>query len=84
MRIGPGTIMTELLEDVLTDEDARQRMLSRTPMGGSASRQRSPQLRPFLPAISPATSPARPSMPMADGSGSITPFRSERDKAAGI
>ena len=31
--LGPGTIMTDMLENVLTDEDIRQRMLSRTPMG---------------------------------------------------
>ncbi|MFK7792219.1 MAG: SDR family NAD(P)-dependent oxidoreductase [Devosiaceae bacterium] len=31
--IGPGTIMTEMVERVLTDDDIRERMLSRTPLG---------------------------------------------------
>lgn len=31
--IGPGSIMTELLEQVMTDEVARNKILSRTPMG---------------------------------------------------
>jgi NAD(P)-dependent dehydrogenase (short-subunit alcohol dehydrogenase family) len=37
--IGPGTIMTEMMENVLTDDEIKQRMLSRTPLGriGEAS-----------------------------------------------
>lgn len=37
--IGPGTIMTKLVEDVLADDDIRQRMMTRTPIGriGEAS-----------------------------------------------
>lgn len=37
--IGPGTIMTKLVEDVLADDDIRQRMMARTPIGriGEAS-----------------------------------------------
>ncbi len=31
--IGPGSILTEMLKSVLTDEDARRRILSRTPLG---------------------------------------------------
>jgi len=31
--IGPGTILTELAKSVLTDEAAKRRILSRTPMG---------------------------------------------------
>jgi|TARA_B100000959_G_scaffold25407_1_gene24545 NAD(P)-dependent dehydrogenase (short-subunit alcohol dehydrogenase family) len=31
--IGPGSILTELLEQVMTDEAARKKILSRTPMG---------------------------------------------------
>jgi NAD(P)-dependent dehydrogenase (short-subunit alcohol dehydrogenase family) len=31
--IGPGSIMTELLEKVMDDEEARRRILSRTPLG---------------------------------------------------
>jgi glucose 1-dehydrogenase len=31
--IGPGSIMTEMLEVVMRDEAARQRILSRTPLG---------------------------------------------------
>ena len=31
--IGPGTILTELSGSLLTDEAARRRVLSRTPMG---------------------------------------------------
>lgn len=31
--IGPGTIMTEMMETVLTDDAIKQRMLSRTPLG---------------------------------------------------
>jgi NAD(P)-dependent dehydrogenase (short-subunit alcohol dehydrogenase family) len=31
--IGPGTIMTKLVEDVLADDDIRQRMMTRTPIG---------------------------------------------------
>jgi glucose 1-dehydrogenase len=31
--IGPGSIMTKILESVATDEEARQKILSRTPLG---------------------------------------------------
>lgn len=31
--IGPGTIMTEMVENVLADDDIRQRMMTRTPIG---------------------------------------------------
>ena len=31
--VGPGSVMTELLEKVIGDEEARQRILSRTPLG---------------------------------------------------
>ncbi len=31
--IGPGTIMTEMVEKVLADDDIRQRMMTRTPLG---------------------------------------------------
>ena len=31
--IGPGSIMTKILESVTTDEEARQKILSRTPLG---------------------------------------------------
>ncbi len=31
--IGPGSILTELLEQVMTDEATRKKILSRTPMG---------------------------------------------------
>lgn len=31
--IGPGTIMTEMMEQVIADETAREKVLSRTPMG---------------------------------------------------
>ncbi len=31
--IGPGSIMTELLQSVMADEEGRKRILSRTPMG---------------------------------------------------
>ena len=31
--IGPGSIMTEMLETVITDAEARRRILSRTPLG---------------------------------------------------
>jgi glucose 1-dehydrogenase len=31
--IGPGSIMTEILQAVATDKDAKRRLLSRTPLG---------------------------------------------------
>jgi glucose 1-dehydrogenase len=31
--IGPGSIMTDMLQSVVSDKDARQRILSRTPLG---------------------------------------------------
>jgi glucose 1-dehydrogenase len=31
--IGPGSIMTDMLQSVVGDKDARQRILSRTPLG---------------------------------------------------
>ena len=31
--IGPGSILTDLLKQVMTDEDKRRAILSRTPMG---------------------------------------------------
>src|SRR5688572_28348384 len=31
--IGPGSIMTEMLQAVATDKDAKRRLLSRTPLG---------------------------------------------------
>jgi glucose 1-dehydrogenase len=31
--IGPGSIMTDMLQSVVSDKEARQRVLSRTPLG---------------------------------------------------
>jgi glucose 1-dehydrogenase len=57
--IGPGTIMTEMLEDVLTDDDIRTRMLSRTPIGRIGEASEIAALRRFWRASSRATLPAK-------------------------
>jgi glucose 1-dehydrogenase len=40
--VGPGSIMTDLLASVVDNPEARHRILSRTPLGASANRLRSP------------------------------------------
>lgn len=63
--IGPGSINTDMLHAVNSDAAAKQRMLSRTPMGRVGSPQKLPPLLHFWPPMMPVTSPARPSMRMA-------------------
>ena len=54
--VAPGTIATELARSaVLTSDEARARILSRTPMRGWASRPRSPTWWPSCSATRPAT-----------------------------
>ncbi|MEM6382103.1 MAG: SDR family oxidoreductase [Pseudomonadota bacterium] len=46
--IGPGTIMTELMEKVIEDEEARKKVLSRTPMGRIGEADEIASLAAFL------------------------------------
>ncbi|MBO69222.1 MAG: dehydrogenase [Acidiferrobacteraceae bacterium] len=46
--IGPGSIMTELLEQVMTDDDKRHSILSRTPMGRCGTTEEVAKIAVFL------------------------------------
>lgn len=46
--IGPGSIMTELLEQVMTDDDKRRSILSRTPMGRCGTAEEVAKIALFL------------------------------------
>jgi NAD(P)-dependent dehydrogenase (short-subunit alcohol dehydrogenase family) len=46
--IGPGSVMTEMLRGVNTDEDARRRLLSRTPLGRFAEPEEVASVAAFL------------------------------------
>ncbi len=69
--IGPGSIMTEILQAVATDKEAKRRLLSRTPLGRIGEPEEVAALA-CVPRLAGcrATSPAKPSMRMAEGSGS--------------
>jgi NAD(P)-dependent dehydrogenase (short-subunit alcohol dehydrogenase family) len=46
--IGPGSVMTDMLRGVNTDEDARRRLLSRTPLGRFAEPEEVASVAAFL------------------------------------
>ena len=46
--IGPGSVMTDMLSGVNTDEDARRRLLSRTPLGRFAEPEEVASVAAFL------------------------------------
>ena len=66
--IGPGSIMTDILKGLATDQAAKNRLLSRTPLGRVAEPDEIAAIAAFLASTTRATSPARPSTPTAAGS----------------
>ena len=46
--IGPGSVMTDMLKTVMTDETARRNILSRTPMGRCAEVEEIARIAVFL------------------------------------
>ncbi len=66
--IGPGSILTDILKVVMDDDAARAKILSRTPLGRCGEPEEWQRWRPFSSVTTPATSPARPSIPTAAGS----------------
>jgi glucose 1-dehydrogenase len=65
--IGPGTIMTEMVEKVLADDDIRNRMMSRTPLGRIGEASEIASIAAFLASDRQATLPARRCIRMAVG-----------------
>ena len=71
--VGPGSVMINMLNSVVRERDARDRILSRTPMGRIGEPGEIAGVVAFMASKDAAyTLPARPSMPTAGGCRSTT------------
>ena len=73
--IGPGSILTDLLKVVMSDDAARRRILARTPMGRCGEPAEVAKVALFLASDEASYSPGSASIPTAGDLRSITPCR---------
>ena len=66
--IGPGSILTEMLQTVMQDEEARRRVLSRTPLGRCGEPEEVARVALFLASDDASYVKGRPSTPTVGGS----------------